>query len=316
MQATLIFNPNAGSASQISCEQLQEALRLGGYLPLHTVTESEEDLDSALATASGLVVVAGGDGTVRAVATRLIGKDVAMALLPMGSANNISRTLGIVGSPLEIIAGLNNPTRCYFDLGYLNSPWGTDYFLEAFGVGFFADTLARYNPKDGKSVLRGLSAAAYTLANYEAHNYRMRLDGHDISGRYLMVEVLNTTAFGPRLKLAPRADPADGMFEVILIREEARDELLRFLMSLVNESLEDLSCVEVTRGHSLEITWNGFPAHVDGEVRPPQAAFNGTNRANGSGSFSIHTTSNIRVEIIPKAIEFWVPEAVSTELAS
>jgi diacylglycerol kinase (ATP) len=316
MQATLIYNPNAGSAYRISRQELQDALQLGGYEPVHTTTESEADLDNALARASGLVVVAGGDGTVRAVATRLIGKDVALALLPMGSANNISRTLGVIGSPLEIIAGLNNPTRCYFDLGYLNAPWGVDYFLEAFGVGFFADTLARYNPQDGKSVLRGLSAAASTLANYDADYYEMRLDGKDISGHYLMVEVLNTTAFGPRLKFAPNANPADGVFEVIRIREEARADLLRFLMSLVNESLEDLSCVEISRGHRLEITWNGFPAHVDGEVRPQEDPTTPRIGANGSGSPAPHLPGNISVEVIPKALEFWLPEEVSTELAS
>jgi diacylglycerol kinase (ATP) len=316
MQATLIYNPNAGSAYQISCQELQDALRLGGYEPVHTATESEADLDNALAKARGLVVVAGGDGTVRAVATRLIGKDLAMALLPMGSANNISRTLGVIGSPLDIIAGLNNPTRRYFDLGYLDSPWGVDYFLEAFGVGFFADTLARYNPQDGKSVLRGLSAAASTLNAYDADYYEMRLDGIDISGQYLMVEVLNTTAFGPRLKFAPNADPADGVFEVIRIREEARDDLLRFLMSLVNESLEDLSCVEISRGHRLEIVWNGFPAHVDGEVRPQEVSTTPSISANGSCSPEPHPPGNITVEVIPKAIEFWLPEEVSTELAS
>jgi diacylglycerol kinase (ATP) len=316
MQATLIFNPNAGNAYQISREELQAALTKGGYEPVHTTTESEDDLDKVLAQATGLVVVAGGDGTVRAVATRLIGKDVALALLPMGSANNISRTLGIAGSPLEIIAGLNNPTRCYFDLGYLNSPWGVDYFLEAFGVGFFADTLARYNPEDGKSVLRGLSAAAHTLANYEAQHYQIRLDGLDLSGRYLMVEVLNTTAFGPRLKFAPSANPADGMFEVIRVREEAREDLLRFLMSLVNESLEDLSCVEITRGHRLEIAWNGFPTHVDGEIRPLQLPVKGKPSVNGARSLSAELPDKIRVEVIPQAIEFWLPEEVSTELAS
>jgi diacylglycerol kinase (ATP) len=168
MQATLVFNPNAGSADQVSCEAIQEALRQGGYEPVYTATESEADLDRILSNRQGLIVVAGGDGTARAVATRLIGKDVALALIPLGSANNICRTLGIVQSPLEIIAGLRNPTRCYFDLGFVHGPWGVDHFLEAFGFGFFADTLATYNPAGGKSVLRGITATASTLANYQA----------------------------------------------------------------------------------------------------------------------------------------------------
>jgi diacylglycerol kinase (ATP) len=315
MQATLVYNPNAGGTVSIDAEALQVALRQEGYDPIHITTENEGDLDDALREAQGIIIVAGGDGTARAVATRLIGRNLPLSFLPMGTANNIARTLGIWQSPLEVIAGLANPTRCYFDVGVVHSPWGVDYFLEAFGYGFFADTLATYDPLSGKSVLRGVSAAASTLSDYRPHYCEMKLDGADVSGDYLMVEVLNTTAFGPRLKFAPNADPSDGMLDVIRIREEARNDLLRFVMSLISENLEQLPCVEVNRGRQLEIAWTGFPYHVDGEVRPVFSSHNG-NQANGRQALENGeplTNPFITVGIIPKALEIWLPAATEAE---
>lgn len=112
-----------------------EALIKAGYQPVYRATSSEEDLDHALDGVHGLVVVGGGDGTVRAVASRLIGKNIPLAVIPSGTANNIARALGIEGNSLEIIAGLEQPMRRYYDVGKVQAPWGEDYFLEAAGYG-------------------------------------------------------------------------------------------------------------------------------------------------------------------------------------
>ena len=66
MQATLIYNPNAGTTAKLHPDKLLEALRQAGYDPIYAPTLQEEDLDNALADAKDLVVVAGGDGSIRA----------------------------------------------------------------------------------------------------------------------------------------------------------------------------------------------------------------------------------------------------------
>jgi diacylglycerol kinase (ATP) len=131
-----------------------------------------------------------------------------------------------------------------------------------------------------------------------------------------MVEVLNTTAFGPRLKFAPNADPSDGMLDVIRIHEEARDDLLRFVMSLISENLEQLPCVNLSRGRKLEIAWTGFPYHVDGEVRPLFINNQNSDGMNGRTAVDFPepiTDPFITVEIIPQALEIWLPETAEVE---
>ncbi|RPI32305.1 MAG: diacylglycerol kinase family lipid kinase [Chloroflexota bacterium] len=313
MQATLIYNPNSGSAGRVTSDELLEALLRAGYYPVYKATSSEQDLDAILSShRGGLVVVAGGDGTVRAVATRLIRKKTPIAILPLGTANNISKTLGIRGEPWEIIAGLSEPRKCYFDVGHVLSPWGEDYFLEAFGFGLYAELLAEYEPEKGKSILRSISTATKVMSDFTAPECKITLDGKTIPGKFLMVEALNTTAFGPRLKVAPDADPSDGVFELVRIDEQNRDSVLAYLAGLVAEEFDELPSVDVSCGKRLEITWDGSHVHVDAEVRPETVDKpRGLSPAGGvrpAVSSNPNRRGKIRVKLLHKAIEFWLPK--------
>jgi diacylglycerol kinase (ATP) len=308
MKATLIYNPNSGGNGRVKPEEMVAALQAAGYQAVFEPTKTEDDLDRVLEGGEELVVVAGGDGTVRAVATRTIGKPVQLALIPMGTANNIAAALGLAGKPLEIISGLEKPIRRYFDMCLVQVPWGRDYFLEAAGYGLYANMLAEYKPEKGKSVLRSLEAISRTLSKLRTEHCSVILDGEDISGAYLLLEVMNTPAFGPRIKANPEADPGDGQFEVIRIREDRRSGVLGYIRGLVNEELAELPNVEVTRGQKLEISWNGFPVHIDAEVRPP--GYEPPQEAE-EGARSIHeeqVEGNLCFEIMPKSLEFWLPE--------
>ena len=82
------------------------------------------------------VVVAGGDGTVGKVARRLIGTDVPIAILPLGTANNSSKTLGIADLPVtRLISSWNSARRVKFDAGVAVGPWGDRHFIEGIGAG-------------------------------------------------------------------------------------------------------------------------------------------------------------------------------------
>jgi diacylglycerol kinase family enzyme len=97
MDATLIYNPNAGRLDLVTPRQLEAGLGEAGYAVEYTPTKEVADLDAALADPGEVVVAAGGDGTVRAAALRLIDREMSLAIVPMGTANNIARTLGIQG---------------------------------------------------------------------------------------------------------------------------------------------------------------------------------------------------------------------------
>jgi diacylglycerol kinase (ATP) len=307
MQATLIYNESAGNNSYPQPEDILEALRRVGFDPVYPLTSTEEDLDRALANAGDLVVVAGGDGSVRAVAIRLLGKNARITPLPMGTANNIARTYGLDGNPLGIIAGLADSTEHGHDVGRVQTPHGTFHFLEATGIGMFADMMKNYHPEQGKSIVRTVQATLETLRDYQPKFFQFSLDGQDLSGSYLLFEVMNTPAMGFRYILAPGADPGDGMFDLVLIHANQRESYLRFAAGVMARNLQNDPAVSLLRGRRLEIAWRGFPLHIDGEVLP---GFDGRveiepgeDESQGLGVAGPY----LQIELLPQAVHFLVP---------
>ena len=301
--ATLIFNPNAGGDA-LTVDDLLTALMDAGLRPTYTPTETEEELTPVLEQVEGVVIAAGGDGTLRAVALELLNREnINLALVPLGTANNIADALGIAGSTKDIVKGLATAKTRPFDVGQLDAPWGRDYFLEGAGLGIYADMLTHYDPEKGKSVLRAATTMKDVLMDYSARPCQALLDGEDISGDFVALEALNTRAIGPRLKLAPNADPGDGLFDVARVIKPEDVTLLDYVVAMFSEKLEQLDNVEVLRGRELSFHWSGEPLHVDGEVRPKEAF--GLEQVKGESLD--HPSGQLDLSILPGALQLLLP---------
>lgn len=311
MHTTLIYNSQAGNTAKVAPDDILKALREVGYDPIYIPTSNEQDLDRVLKDVEDSVVVAGGDGTIRAVATRLMDRNVHITPLPLGTANNIAHTLGLTAKPLEIIAGLADPVERNFDVGCLTTPQGTNYFLEAMGIGVFADILEKYDPKDGKSVRRAIQTLIKTLNDYQPKFFHVNVDGQDFSGSYLLFEVMNTPTMGYHYRVAPDAQPDDGLFELVLIHANQREKYIKFIKSVLTGTLERLPDVSIQRGRKLEIAWRGFPLHVDGEVVEGSnwVVENGNSTQQDEPEYLDVSKPFIQVELAPQAIHFWVPKS-------
>lgn len=322
MQATLIYNPNAGGSgnngdpyNNDEIENFLEVLRTVGYDPRYVPTDEEDDLDSVLAEIEGLVVTAGGDGTARAVLTRIINRDnVHFTPLPMGTANNVCRNLGIQGDPLSILQRLNSPRLCKFDMGLLRAPWGEDYFVEGAGVGFFAEVLASYDPEKGKSIMRSLESIVGILEKGFCRETVIELPDRTLKDGFLLVEILNTNAVGPRLKFAPDADPTDGLLHVVCIKESQQEGFLQYLRGLATETLHELESVEVYKVPEVTIHWHGFPIHADAKVHPPGFDYRREGREDTAALPSwirpypdIPVSATVNFRVLPQALSVWLP---------
>lgn len=291
-KARLIYNPGSGQARGVPLGEIIRGLADAGFATMHDPTAGETDIDRLLEDPVDLVVVAGGDGTVRAVATRLIGRGVPLAIIPLGTANNVATALGLNGvSPQDVLKGLRKPQRRHLDVGVVNGPWGREYFLESSGVGIFADLLYAYSPEQGRSLLRAVAAAIQVLPRYQARECRLTLDGMGVSNRYLLAEAMNTPYLGMRTCLAPEADPGDGMLDVVLVPEDERIGLVAFLAQAVAGTVGSLPSVTVRRARSLGLEWDGAPIHCDEVLR------GGTDLPAAAAAVEITT--------LPAALEVW-----------
>src|SRR5215813_4090218 len=138
MRATLFHNPTAGHAA--TKDDILAAMKLADF-EVRYVSIKNDDVEQALEKKTDLIVVAGGDGTISEVLTKLPDRSIPVALLPLGTANNIARSLGIAGTPQELVETWKIDKTHALDVGVVKASWGTNRFLEGFGVGVFAEFL-------------------------------------------------------------------------------------------------------------------------------------------------------------------------------
>ena len=272
MRVTLVHNPDAGEGRPQG-KDLVKILEGAGLQVRYVTTES--DWKKALDEPADLVVAAGGDGTVAKVLLAMLERETPVALLPLGTANNIARTLGVVGDARALAAAWRVAAVRPFDVGRLRAAWGEEHLVESFGGGIFAESILRgENELDDPTAIVGPeSDRAMLLLREIVHAARPRpwqieLDGRDLSGEYLAVEALNIRFVGPNVPLAPEADPADGQLELVLVGEEQRDILLEHLSGRLENAAAGPPDLPVERGRRLTIVLEQpFPRlHLDDDI--------------------------------------------------
>lgn len=282
MRVTLIHNPGAGR-QEYDERALLKLLRRAGHKPRYQ-SSKDKGWDRVLDKRADLVVVVGGDGTVAGVTRRMVRREVPLAILPAGTANNVANSLGLLKMPFEeLVAGWRDARRVKVDLGLVSGPWGERYFVEGVGAGLFAGLLVNSEKNEGKkerdnktkgpkrvvdNALRRLKEAAETA---EAVEIGAQLDGVDISGNYLLFEAVNLPYIGPNLYIAPDTRAGDGKLEVVLVPESQRSRLVKYLEHW-HENRERPSLLPSRRGKHLQIEWTGFALHVDDKLRPKKKA--------------------------------------------
>jgi diacylglycerol kinase (ATP) len=230
----------------------------------------------------GGLAAAGGDGTVEEVARAIAGRQLPIAVLPLGTANNISRALGQANVPFEdLVAGWADAWRQPFDIGLARGPWGTFRFLEGVGAGLLADGMAEIkegradyirqaNDADGR-MAAALGLFHRLLGRMAAMRFNLSLDGRDHSGEYLLLEVLNFGAAGPNLRLAPHAEPSDGLLDVVLVDEHHRRDLADRL-SLSRIDPVRTPALPVYQGRHITLSCGSCNLHLDDTVWTGQRA--------------------------------------------
>jgi diacylglycerol kinase family enzyme len=179
-----------------------------------------------------VAVAVGGDGTVQQVAVALAAgprHGPPLIIVPTGTANNIARALGIAGTAAGLADRLSGATRRRLAVGTARATWGETRFVESAGVGIFASLLGEGNERPTDEAIAHLRQ---TLGTARPRRLTIDADGRDRSGDYVLAVAMNIGAIGPRLALAPQADPGDDRMELVLVTADDKRELDDYLLRL------------------------------------------------------------------------------------
>jgi YegS/Rv2252/BmrU family lipid kinase len=239
-RACLIVNPNAGrkigvTTNPFGVDEARDLLTRHGIDAEIWCTERPGHATSLAQTAAeqgyDLVIAAGGDGTVEEVAESLVGTDVQLGVLPLGSVMNIARMLGIPRD-LEAAAEVIKDRRvARIDVGRASTTARSSYFIEAAGIGIDAGLFAYFNQIDGGN-WRSLRPLLTFMWRYRPRRLTLRIDGQVYRFRAMMVSIANGPYVGAALTVAPEARLDDHRFDVEVFTRFGKLELLRHLVSI------------------------------------------------------------------------------------
>ncbi len=244
MRAVLIVNPTSGISTiteqRMSPEEteraLLEGLRTYGIVPQlqHTTLEDSGWGLAARAAHEGaeLVIAAGGDGTVHAVANGLIGTASVLGIIPTGTQNNLARSLQIPDTIAAACLAIATGETRAIDVGMINE----HVFLEAAGVGLEA----RLAPAGEEikhpgllSTIHGILSALKIFFGFKAVRMRIEVDGgKPRSYHTFQVTICNAPSYALHLQLAPDILMGDGLLDVVVYQDLSKFEYLRHVLSM------------------------------------------------------------------------------------
>ncbi len=282
----VVVNPTAGSArgAGVGHAVMATLARRG-----HTVRDlTAEDLPSATqharqAVVDGLdaLVVVGGDGMVNLGANVVAETDLPLGVVAAGSGNDIARSLGlprhdVAAAVARIEAGLEHGPLAV-DAAVAGPPgYGVrQWYLAVLSAGFDAAVNARANTLlRPRGTLRYVRALMIELGGFVPYGYRLTLDDGTWESTGTLVAVANGPSFGGGMRIAPDADPHDGLLDVVVAGPLTRAGLLAVFPRVYSGGHVRHPAVEVMRTTRvlIEPSGHGAPppvAFVDGERLGP-----------------------------------------------
>lgn len=273
MRAIVLQNPHAG-LQPAPLDSVLQTLRKEGFTINHLESPSREHLREAIRKKTDLIVLIGGDGTVRHFVKHFHPLDIPLLIVPTGTANNISYSLHLPRFPFRIDLSREGGLLP-FRLGKVVTVDRSNFFLESVGAGMLARMMflmhfrklsdPYFYDYQQEKYEESLHLLRSIIHSQSAQHCRLLIDGEDHSGEYLLVEVLNTPMVGPNIHLAPEADPGDEYLDVVWLQSEERQRFETELLRRLNRREYSLN-LPSRRCSSVELSWEGADIHIDGEA--------------------------------------------------
>lgn len=279
----IILNPHAGGGRAGKLWREVEPLlwETLGELVIAVTQRSDEvaqHLDKAQAVGVNRVVAIGGDGTNHALINALAelnarnpsGEPMVYGNLPIGTGRDWARGQGIPSGSVQAAAEwIAQAQPKATDIGKLTHERGHEYFLNIASAGIGGEIAAQVNRARTRRPWSFLATTVSTLIRYNPQPMEIRLDGQDwYDGNAYIVAVANGTTFGHGMKIAPNAQPRDGLFDVVLVKGVSRPTILAALQRVYSGT--HLTHPGVRSGRAAEVSirspHGALSLELDGET--------------------------------------------------
>jgi diacylglycerol kinase (ATP) len=266
--ALLLLNPVAHRAGSIDARAALMRLHQWGAnaearIPA-SASEFAEFARSAAHAGTEMLLVAGGDGSLRLAAGAIAGSRTALACLPAGTANVFAKEAGIPTDWEQAIDLHMLGQRLRMDLGRA----GGEPFLLMAGIGWDAEIASHVS----LGLKKRVGAAAYMVEALKAlpklhpATIELTMDGEDYAGEWGLIVVGNTRLYGGLVRFTPGAVANDGLLDLCALGPRRAGQGAALGLKLATGRLGEGDYVLRHGLRELDVHTPGLAVQVDGDV--------------------------------------------------
>lgn len=232
-----------------------------------------------------IVVAVGGDGTINEVSRGIIGSQVIMGIIPLGSGNGLARHLNIPLKTDEAIKVINETFILPIDTVRINNT----SFVSIAGVGFDALVAKKFALQKRRGFFSYFKVILTEYLRYRQKKYHIVLDGQTIRTKAFFIALANSDQFGYHTSIAPKARVTDGLIDVVVVQKIPVYQAIFQIPLLFNGKIEKSRFVESYQAKEVEIyRKKNRVINIDGEP--------------------VKLERDLEIKIVPKSLKIIVPK--------
>ncbi|AFY34002.1 lipid kinase [Calothrix sp. PCC 7507] len=291
-RALLLINRHARQGQK----RLLEAMHYLEKLDLDLIEESVNNPDHLAETILNyqhqvdLVIIGGGDGTLNAAVDALVDTQLPLGILPLGTANDLARTLGIPNSLPEACKIIAQGEQRRIDLGWVNGK----HFFNVASMGLSVKITQRLTKEVKRrwGIFAYIATALQVILEARPFGVEIRFNGESVRAHTVQIAVGNGRYYGGGMAVAPDATIDDQRLDLYSLEIEHWWQIIPLLPGMQHGRHIHSQRVRNLHGKEFEVyTRKPRPINTDGEI-------------------TTYTPAKFRV--VPKAVAVLVPPSANS----
>ncbi len=234
--------------------------------PLYLISQSLEDTDEFIRRVWNDVdvfVAVGGDGTISAVAQKLINTNKILAVFPAGSGNGFSNETNFNKNISRLLKKIEAKKCREIDTFMVNE----HFSINVSGTGFDGKVVKEFE-KTNRGFKNYIKVSIQTFFKYKPIKIKFLEENYkQYNGKYLMLNIANTRQFGNNAYIAPMASKSDGLVDLVLVKKFPLKYSPFFAFRMFTKRLKDDDYVTYLPVSEMEFKVNTKTWHIDGEFK-------------------------------------------------
>lgn len=275
----VIVNPFSARGKTIErWETIKEIIRhhFNEYKAIFTEKpkQATEIARDSLQQGADIIIGVGGDGTLNEITNgyfhdrteKVINPDAALGIVPSGTGSDFIRFLKIPGDFKRSVALIKNSRNRKIDVGKITfnfpgadgggaSPF-TRFFINVADFGLGAEVVKTLHSAPGgkHGALSYYTGLLSTIRKYKSKPVSITIDDKEtISGSFLIGAVANGRIFGGGMQIAPGAEPDDGLFDLVLVGDMTRFQIIKDSRRLYTGTIASHPRVIIKRARNIKV---------------------------------------------------------------